>query len=37
MGINRNYGDCTDKRRIRFFRDVTWRMPTSHSNNALFA
>jgi hypothetical protein len=37
MEMNRNCGDSTDQRRIRFFRDVTWRMPTSHSENAPFS
>ena len=35
MEMDRNCGDATDQRRIRFFRVVTRRMPTSHSDNAL--
>ena len=31
----KNCGDSAGQRRIRFFRDVTQRMPTSHSDNAL--
>jgi len=33
MQMNRKCAESIDQRRIRFFRDVTWRMPTLHSDS----